>query len=316
MKFVSLRTGLSVHTIRVWEKRYGAVRPVRASNNRRLYSEQDVERLGLLQQATAAGHAIGQIARAPLVELRRLVKESSDARPVRRSVSKSAAQDLVPALTTEALAAIEAFDGVALNTLFDRAAAELGSPGVLQKFMAPLAERVGESWRDGAFKIAHEHFATEHISDFLGKFARPYSENVSASHLVVATPTGQLHELGAIIAAAAARSQGWRTTYLGAGLPIHELAGAVRNLQPRAVALSLVFPPNDAELAKDLMKLRKLLPAECALLVGGRSAAGYKEELRKIKAIHVETLAAFYPVLDKLTRTKSQLDCARRRAMV
>jgi len=302
MKFVSLRTGLSVHTIRVWERRYGAVRPVRAANNRRLYSEQDVERLGLLRQATAAGHAIGQIARAPLPELRRLVKESTSSKPLRRSARKSEVEDLVPTLTSDALAAIETFDAIALDALFDRAAVELGSPGVLQKFVAPLAERVGESWRDGAFKIAHEHFATEHISDFLSKFARPYSENVTASHLVVATPTGQLHELGAIIAAAAARSHGWRTTYLGAGLPIHELAGAVRNLQPRAVALSLVFPPNDAELAKDLKKLRKLLPKECALLVGGRSAAGYRAELRQIKAIHVESLEALYPVLDKLAR--------------
>jgi DNA-binding transcriptional MerR regulator/methylmalonyl-CoA mutase cobalamin-binding subunit len=304
MKFVSLRTGLSVHTIRIWEKRYGVVRPVRAPNNRRLYSEREVERLDLLRQATAAGHGIGQIARAPLSELRRLVKDSAGPKPRRRSLARSEVNELAQTLTSNALAAIESFDGPALDALLDRAAVELGSPAVLQKFVAPLAERVGDCWRDGDFKIAHEHFATDHITDFLGKFARPYSENISASHLVVATPTGQLHELGAIIAAAAARSHGWRTTYLGAGLPIQELAGAVQNLRPRAVALSIVFPPNDTSLAQDLRKLRRLLPKECALIVGGRSAAGYERELRQIKAIHVEKLEALYPVLDKLARSR------------
>ncbi|HSH37156.1 MAG TPA: MerR family transcriptional regulator, partial [Chthoniobacterales bacterium] len=64
IKLVARQTGLSVHTIRVWEKRHGAVRPVRAANNRRLYSEQDIERLKLLRQATIAGHTIGQIAQS------------------------------------------------------------------------------------------------------------------------------------------------------------------------------------------------------------------------------------------------------------
>ena len=62
MKVVSLRTGLSPHVIRIWERRYKAVVPDRSSTNRRLYSEDDIERLSLLRRATNAGYAIGQIA--------------------------------------------------------------------------------------------------------------------------------------------------------------------------------------------------------------------------------------------------------------
>jgi DNA-binding transcriptional MerR regulator len=42
---VAERTGLSPDLIRVWEKRYGAVQPVRTASNRRRYSEREVERL-------------------------------------------------------------------------------------------------------------------------------------------------------------------------------------------------------------------------------------------------------------------------------
>jgi DNA-binding transcriptional MerR regulator/methylmalonyl-CoA mutase cobalamin-binding subunit len=300
---VARQTGLSVQVIRVWEKRYGAVTPVRADNNRRLYTEEDVERLRLLREATQAGHAISQIATASLEELQRLMS-SVQASPV--VTARARAEDnaeLVRELTDAALASITVLDAKSFLKLLDRAAVELGSPAVFQRFIAPTAERVGELWRAGDLSIAHEHFATRHITDFLATFARAFAENVNAPHLVLATPPGQLHELGAIIVAAAARSHGWRTTYLGAALPVEEMVGALRNLQPRALGLSIVYPPDDAALRSDLAKLRELLPKECALLIGGRSSSGYTDLLRKIKAIEVATLEDLYPVLDTLQRT-------------
>jgi DNA-binding transcriptional MerR regulator/methylmalonyl-CoA mutase cobalamin-binding subunit len=301
IKFVARQTGLSVHAIRVWERRYGAVQPTRAENNRRLYSEEDVERLRLLHQATQAGHAIGQIARASAAELRRLLREDLTTRdqvgPAPRGKSRSIADDLLAA----ALRAVERLDAADLNDLLDRAAVELGSPAVLHKIVAPLAEQVGDRWRAGDLNVAHEHFATAILTGFLNGFARPYPPGKSAPHLVLATPSGQLHELGAIVVAAAARSHGWRATYLGASLPIEEFAGAARSLNPRAVGLSIVFPPDDDLLVADLKKLRKFLPAECAILVGGRSAAAYRTALREIKATRVDQLEHLYATLDKLT---------------
>src|SRR5574342_712996 len=62
IKIVARKTGLSPHAIRIWEKRYAVVSPMRTPTNRRLYSDADIQRLLLLQRATAAGHAIGQVA--------------------------------------------------------------------------------------------------------------------------------------------------------------------------------------------------------------------------------------------------------------
>ena len=55
-------TGISQHVLRVWEKRYGVVEPMRGPNQRRLYSEADVLRLSLLKALVDRGHAIGSIA--------------------------------------------------------------------------------------------------------------------------------------------------------------------------------------------------------------------------------------------------------------
>ena len=303
--FVARHTGLTIHTIRVWEKRYGAVRPIRAENNRRLYTEEDVERLRLLHQATQAGHSIGNIARASLPELERLVRESGApllvARKTRGKQTDEAAEDLIE----RAIGMVTNFDAQGLPKLLERAAVELGSHAVLQKFMAPLAERVGDLWRAAELTIAHEHFASANITEFLASYARPFSPNSTAGHLVLATPQGQYHELGAIIAAAAARSHGWRTTYLGAALPVQEIVGALRNLEPHALGLSIVFPPDDEQLRRDLRKLRGLLPSHIPLLIGGRSAENYADLLREIKALLVEKLEDLFPVLDKLRRDRT-----------
>ena len=80
IKVVVLRTGLSPHVIRVWEKRYGAVEPMRTPTNRRRYTDADIERLLLLQRATQIGRSIGQIAQLPTETLRNLVREDEAAR--------------------------------------------------------------------------------------------------------------------------------------------------------------------------------------------------------------------------------------------
>ncbi len=67
---VAKLTGLTDHTIRVWERRYGAIVAQRAANGRRMYSPADVEKLGLLKRLTEQGLSIGQIAGDDVDELR------------------------------------------------------------------------------------------------------------------------------------------------------------------------------------------------------------------------------------------------------
>ncbi len=66
---VSKLTGISVHTLRAWEKRYAVVDVNRSSTGRRMYSAKDVTRLRLLRKLTQAGHSIGNVAKLSDVQL-------------------------------------------------------------------------------------------------------------------------------------------------------------------------------------------------------------------------------------------------------
>ena len=70
-------TGISQHVLRVWEKRYGAVRPERSETHRRLYRDSDVNRLSLLKLLVDRGQAIGSIAGLDDEALERRAQQSA-----------------------------------------------------------------------------------------------------------------------------------------------------------------------------------------------------------------------------------------------
>lgn len=66
---VARLTGVSVETLRVWERRYRVVTPQRSEGGSRLYGEADVEKLVLIKRLVDAGHAIGTVAGLTLGQL-------------------------------------------------------------------------------------------------------------------------------------------------------------------------------------------------------------------------------------------------------
>ncbi len=300
IKAVSRRTGLSAHVIRIWEKRYGAVAPARTGTNRRLYSEDQIERLSLLRDITQAGHSIGMVAKLRTEELRKLAAETSgDHSPAMRPLPKATG---VSPLLDKCVVAVKALDAAKLEETLKRAATALGAQGLLRRIIAPLAQTIGELWRDGSITAAHEHFASAVIRSFLGHSGKPFAAVENAPVLVVATPSGQLHELGALLVGAAASNLGWQVTYLGASLPAAEIAGAAQQNRARAVALSLVYPEDDPRLVQELARLRELLPPDTVLLTGGRAMPAYRAALDKIGALQIKDLPHLGSILDELRR--------------
>ena len=119
--------------------------------------------------------------------------------------------------------------------------------------------------------------------------------------LVVTTPAGQIHELGALLVGAAA-NLGWHVNYLGASLSAAEIAGAARQNRARAVALSLVYPEDDHRLDGELTRLHESLPPEVTLLVGGRAMPAYHDVLEKIGATQIADLTDLCATLDDLRK--------------
>ncbi|MEM9208062.1 MAG: MerR family transcriptional regulator [Pseudomonadota bacterium] len=98
---VARLTGLTDHTIRVWERRYDAIVAERAANGRRVYTGTDIEKLKLLKLLTDQGLSIGRIANEPVDELRQRAREirelAAPAEPL-ESIDVAIFGEMLPAL--------------------------------------------------------------------------------------------------------------------------------------------------------------------------------------------------------------------------
>lgn len=284
IKIAAQRSGLTTHAIRVWEKRYNAVTPTRTKTNRRLYTQTDIERLSLLKMATQNGHSIGQIARLSDQQLRDLIAQ--DETSVGEQDSKLAINGLQTYITA-GIDATQKLDSKALQSVLIKASVELSQPFLIEKVIVPLMYHIGDLWRQGHLRIAHEHMAYAVIRTFLENLKTSYTISPTAPRIVVATPTGQLHELGALIVSTIAAAEGWQVTYLGASLPAEEIASATLQNEAQAVALSLIYPGHDPIISAQLTNLRQSLPATFPILIGGRAAPSYRSITQNIDANEV-----------------------------
>ncbi len=318
------RTGLSTHTIRAWETRHQAIAPSRSSGRHRLYSEADIRRLSLLADVSKLGHGIGKIAKLSNVRLLEILSSSPAAfvkpdapteysRPekegARESRSSRAPRDIRSQIgepfRLKCLEAVSDFDTRGLESALQDAQVTLGDFGLLRFVVAPLAEQVGEQWRQGVLTAAEEHFFTNVAKIFIWNLTRQYHTDDSAPRIVVGTPNGQLHDMGALMVAACAANLGWRVAFVGPNLPAHELAGAVRRFNAQCLALSLTYPEDDPKLSDELMKLRHMLSANVHILVGGRASCGYHKALPVIGARLSTSFDSFFEDLDSM-RTPRQ----------
>ena len=66
---LSEMTGIGVHTLRVWEKRYGAPHSQRLPSGHRRYPKEEVSRLKAIANALESGYRASKVVTATMEEL-------------------------------------------------------------------------------------------------------------------------------------------------------------------------------------------------------------------------------------------------------
>ena len=300
IQVVARRTGLTADVLRAWEKRYGVVEPGRSEGGRRLYSDVDIERLRLLRRASLAGRRIGQIAALSTEELAALVQEDEREEAEAAVLPGVTAGALADVHLEASMAALEQLDGRELERVLNRAMVTLSAPVLIEQVAAPLLRRIGELWSQGDVRPAHEHVTSAVLLRVLGKVLEATEPSGAARNLVAATPAGQQHEFGALFAAATAASEGWRVTYLGRDLPAEDIAAAATETGAEVVALSIVYPTEQRRMEDELRTLRRRLPPDVPICVGGAGVSSYKRVLDEIGARHLADMEELRSFLSEL----------------
>lgn len=268
IKAVAQATGLTVETLRAWERRYGIVAPNRDASGRRVYRPEDVLRLRRLREATERGHSIGRLAGLSDDGLAALLNESTDRRT--RATTN--------AFVERILESAQRFRSAECEQSLTLAIAMLPPPQLVSDVLQPLLREVGERWHRGEFAISQERLVSTIVRRHVGLMLDTYDRNARRAPIVFATLPGERHELGLLTSAMMCASRGFKTHYLGPDLPPAEIARFAREVNAAAVALSVVLQDRAADAPAQLGELVSHLPAETAVWLGGSAARDLPRE--------------------------------------
>jgi len=305
IRVVARRTGISRHVLRAWERRYGVVAPGRTGGGQRVYSDADIERLKLLRQLVEAGWPISRAAELSEAELVQLAAEAVPARdggsPGSAVAQAGGASGDGAAYVDSCLEAAARADYEVVRRVLVRAVVSLRPGDLLEQVIGPLLTEVGERWHRGELRAAQEHAVSVAVRSVLAFLLSAYEAELEAPLLVATTLEGDLHEFGALLASLVAAEAGWRVLYLGPSLPVDEIVDAAVAGGAAAVALSVVDGIGEAELVRELGRLRAGLPAAVRVLVGGRMAAAHRAAVARLEGVEPADLELLRRTLPRFT---------------
>ena len=291
---VAKLTGLSKDVIRVWERRYGLVKPSRSSNRYREYSDEEVALLRFVKAQMEQGATIGSLAAEghdPLVARMRV------ATPV-------SAEDQKPheSLLDDLVGSLDPLDKAGFERRLNGAVAVIPFEEAVQRILLPLQRRVGELWHQGRLNIAVEHYVTKIIQQKLFSVMNQLSVNEFGPRILIACPEGETHEIGAQAVAYIAATRGCHVYYLGPNLPSSDLVIFGETITPDLILLSLTEVKSEASALQQLKEL-ELLATRWPVAVGGQGARAIGDRLRDTKIELLDDLTALHSRLTILLST-------------
>lgn len=229
IKVVSERTGVSVQTLRAWERRYGVPHPGRAPSNRyRLYDDGDIADVRWMKQQIEAGISPSQ---ASL-----LLRQQ---RRPKATVSFASEQPLA-AMRSAFQTAVLKPDETTIRQILDQAFELFTPERAALQIIQPAMVELGARWLRNEITVGQEHVASNLVRQkLLAVLHSQPAPALSAPYLIAACAPAEGHELGLLILTLFVSRQGWRTTYLGQGTPLNDIFDQARAGKPNAVAISV-----------------------------------------------------------------------------
>jgi MerR family transcriptional regulator, light-induced transcriptional regulator len=294
---VAKLTGLSKDVIRVWERRFGLLKPTRGANRYRNYSDEDVALLKFLKEQLDAGGSIGELAK--------LGREELLGRARAAAPRVSFVDNTFSRLLRELLSTLNPFNRVTFEKRLNGAVAVVPFEEALHGILLPLQEQVGQLWHEAQIDVAIEHYVTKHIQQKIFSAMNQLPVAEFGAKVVVACPPGEEHDIAALTVAYRCRIRGCRVYYLGANVPVASLTNLCGKVQPDLTIMSFPVALSDDQATELVQALADEVSPVSNLAVGGHGAIAMRHLFVKSNIKIVEDFADLDSKLDRLIRQYS-----------
>jgi len=209
-------SGIKAHTIRIWEQRYSFLKPQRTDTNIRYYSNEELKTVLNIALLNKYGFKISHIDRMQPQEIREKILSLGDAKAVQERIVNELVQEMVDLN-------IEKLEKILTNYI-----AAKGIERTVIQIIFPFLEKIGLLWLTGHINPAQEHLVTNVIRQKLIVAIESSSTHLKVDKTVLLfLPEGEHHELGLLFMYYMLKSRGVKTIYLGANVPVKDVAYVV-----------------------------------------------------------------------------------------
>ena len=241
-------SGIKAHTIRIWEQRYGALKPGRSEGNTRYYDSYQLRRLLNIVSLMNSEFKISELCRMSDEEMNEILRERIAAGKVTEDVFEYYVSQMI-------LAAIE-FDELRFDKLFSNCLLRFDFTNTYKNVIYPLLARLGLMWASDLLPPAQEHFITGLIKQkiFSAIDSIPPPQSTKKSWLLF-LPENEFHDTGLLFSNYLLRKSGKKVFYLGSNVPYSSVKQATYKLKPAHLLFFLVRQNHSEQTQNFLSKI-------------------------------------------------------------
>lgn len=242
--------GMKPHTIRIWEKRYGALQPVRSEGNTRYYDGEQLRRLLNIVSLKEPDSNLSVLCGYSDEELFKRIK---DARTSGLDRGDKAAYFIA-----QFIASGTSYDEQQFNRIFDAVLEKYTAEDAYTKIFYPLLERVGILWSVDNINAPVEHFISNMLKQkFYALINDIPAPKKKAECWLLFLREGEFHELGLLFTRYILRLSGRKVIYLGPNTPLKPLLQSAEIIQPDRLLFFQVIKEEPAQLSEYLQVLHR-----------------------------------------------------------
>lgn len=207
-------SGIKAHTIRIWEKRYNVLEPMRTDTNIRVYDLSSLQKLLNITLLHNYGYKISKISKLPTERIPEMVREIIS----EKSVKNHAINAFKMAMMN--------FDQTLFFNTYNSLLAEKSFKSIFYEVFIPLMQELGFLWQTDTITPAHEHFITYLIKQKLlinTEKVQILEPTRNDKIFILYLPMNEIHELGLMYLNYEIISNGYKTIFLGESVPIDSL---------------------------------------------------------------------------------------------
>jgi DNA-binding transcriptional MerR regulator len=255
-------SGIKAHTIRIWEKRYSVLEPMRTETNIRMYDLANLQKLLNITLLHNYGYKISKISKLSTERIPQLVNEIIS--------EKSAKHHAISSFKM----AMMNFDHTLFFSTYNKLLSEKSFREIFYEVFIPLITEIGLLWQTDTINPAHEHF----ISYLIKQKILTNTEKVQTQEptredrvFVLYLPNNEIHELGLMYLNYEILSMGYKTIYLGESVPIDSLRDMKKHFNNITYICYTTVEPNKNEINDYIKKLKQeILEESSSLYLIGR----------------------------------------------